>query len=70
MMAIWGETIIRDLITWVLAFSNRIGMWRTPLGNFDARVVEIPLGVTTLVPLLKPRGTRLSRGPTFFVYKI
>jgi len=69
MMGIWGETIIRDLIMWVLAFSNRIGMWRTPLETFNLNVVKIPLGFSTLMPLLKPRGIPLSRGPTVFVLR-
>ena len=65
MMRNLGEAIINDLIAWVLAFLNSIGMWRTRLGSFN-KVVEIPLGFTTLVPLQEPRRTRLSRGPTRF----
>ena len=66
MMRNWGEAILNDLIAWVLAFLKSIGMWRTRLGSFNNKVVEIPLGFTTLVPLLEPRRTRLSRGPTRF----
>jgi hypothetical protein len=68
MMRIWGETIISDLIAWVLASLNRIGMWRTPLESLNSDV-KIAFGFATLVPLLKPRWTRLSRGPTYFLFR-
>lgn len=69
MMRVWGKTIIGDLVVWVLAFSNRIGMWRTPLGSLNYKVVKISLGAIAWVPRLKLRGIRLSRGPTYFLFR-
>lgn len=68
----WGETILNDMIEWVLAFLNSIGMWQARMESyvgFDGKVLEIPLGFTTKVPLLEPRPKRLSRGPTRFRYR-
>jgi hypothetical protein len=68
MMRIWGETIISDLVARVLAFLNRIGMWRTPLRSLIASF-KIASEFTTLVPLVKPCARRLSRGPTYFLFR-
>lgn len=65
----WGETILNDMIVWVLASLKSIGVWRTFVGSFisfNGEVLEIPLGVTTRAPLLEPPRKRLSRGPIRF----